>query len=106
MAAREFYVDKLGFRVVEEGGDPARFGILDRGGATFFLTAWDGSRPPVPTTWDAYIHVDGLARLHDAFTAAGVNVSREPSATGYGMREFEVTDPDGNVLCFGEPGED
>ena len=25
-----------------------------------------------------------------------------PEVTFYGMREIEVTDPDGNVLCFGK----
>ena len=36
------------------------------------------------------------------FIANGVTPSRAISKTSYGMRECELTDPDGNVLCFGE----
>ena len=101
-ASRSFYVDSLGFRVVEEGGEPARFGILERQGATVFLNAWRGARAPVPEVWDAYVHVEGVDSLREAYAAAGVPLTKNVHDTTYGMREFEVTDPDGNVLCFGE----
>ena len=56
--SRAFYAETLGFRVVEEGGDPPRFGIFKRGGAIVFVDAWHG--PPVAPdghgAWAAYIH--------------------------------------------------
>ena len=52
--------------------------------------------------WDAYIHVAGLDDLQSEFEAAGARISRHIEETVYGMREFDVTDPDGNVICFGE----
>lgn len=100
--SRDFYVGKLGFVIVEEGGDPPRFGIFDRDGATLFVDAWHGAPVPAPEIWDAYIHVEGLDALVKAWRASGITLSREPTDTVYGMREFEVTDPDGNVICFGE----
>lgn len=100
--SRVFYVGRLGFQVVEEGGDPPRFGILQREGASLFLDAWHGGPSPDEKVWDAYIHVRDIEALEAEFTAAGVVFSKALNTTGYGMREFEVSDPDGNVICFGE----
>ena len=101
-AARAFYRDKLGYTVVEEGGDPARFGILQRGGSMLFVDGWHGPRAATPDIWSAYIHVNGLDALAAEFAANGVQITRPIEVTVYGMREFEITDPDGVVLCFGE----
>ena len=100
--SRAFYVDVLGFGVVEEGGDPPRFGIFERDRSVLFVDAWHGAPQPVAGAWDAYIHVSGLETLHAELEARGARITRPIEDTVYGMREFEVTDPDGNVLCFGE----
>jgi len=96
-----YWRDVLGFSVDEEGGDPPRFAIVSRGAAVVFLDAWHG--PPVPRAagWDVYFHVDDADLLHETYAAAGAYVVREPQTTVYGMREFELMDPDGNRLCFG-----
>ena len=103
--SKAFYEQTLKFRVVEEGGDPPRFGIFERGGAAIFVNAWSGARAPVPDIWDAYLHVSGLERLFEELELAGAPITRSIEDTVYGMREFEITDPDGNVLCFGEDSE-
>ncbi|MGI9422250.1 MAG: glyoxalase superfamily protein [Hyphomicrobiaceae bacterium] len=100
--ARLFYRDQLGFSVVEEGGEPPRFGIFRRDRALLYVDSWKGARQPVRNLWSAYIHVTGLAGLAQEFQAAGVTLTRDITETVYGMREFEVTDPDGNIVCFGE----
>ena len=100
--SRAFFVDKLGFSIVEEGGEPPGFGIFKCGDAVIFVDAWHGAPKPVAGAWDAYVHASPLAALHDAYAAAGVTISRPVEETVYGMREFEITDPDGNVICFGE----
>jgi len=100
--SRAFYVDTLGYHVVEEGGDPPRFGIFDRDTSVLFVNAWHGPPAAGEGGWCAYIHVDGLDALADAYKAAGAPITRPIELTVYGMREFEVTDPDGNILCFGE----
>ena len=104
--SRAFYRDVLGFQVVEEGGTPPRFGIFERDGAVLFVDSWHGGPPEVSGGWHAYLHVTGLEALRDAFAAAGAEITREIEHTVYDMREFELTDPDGNVLCFGEDPQD
>ena len=100
--SRDFYVERLGFSVVEEGGEPARFGIFKRDGSVLFVNAWQGGPPPSPGGWDAYLHVSSLDAVFAEYRASGADIQREIEETVYGMREFEVRDPDGNVICFGE----
>ena len=98
--SRRFYADILGFSVIEEGGEPPRFGIFKRGGAVLFVNAWDGPRPPETVGWDAYFHVADLDALHAALRNKLPEVP-EIVETVYRMREFVLQDPDGNWLCFG-----
>ncbi|MCP4328065.1 MAG: hypothetical protein GY791_06475 [Alphaproteobacteria bacterium] len=100
--SKAFYVDALGFTIVEEGGDPPRFGIFERGRSVVFIDAWHGAAAPHAESWNAYFHVAGLETLHTELVQSGAPITRPIEKTVYGMREFEVTDPDGNVLCFGE----
>lgn len=99
--AKEYYVGILGFDCVEEAGDPVvGFGIFRRDRARIFLTAWDGAEAPYDG-WRAYIHVTNLSAMATGIVAAGGRLSKAPHLTEYGMEEFEVTDPDGNVIAFG-----
>lgn len=100
--ARHFYIDLLGYSIVEEGGDPPRFGIFQRDRAVIFVNGWAGG-PPMASApcWAAYFHVGDVDDLLAALVAKAVPITRAPRNTVYGMRELEVTDPDGNVLCFG-----
>ena len=100
--SRDFYRDRLGFRLVEEGGSPPRFGIFKRGGSVLFIDSWNGGRDGAAEGWDAYLHVAGLEALLAELQAAGVEIVRPIETTVYGMREFELLDPDGNRICFGE----
>ncbi|NRB01449.1 MAG: VOC family protein [Rhodobacteraceae bacterium] len=98
--ARSFWTEVLEFEVIEEGGDPARFGILIRDGQRVFLDAWHGADAEPSPGWRVYCHtndVDGLAK-----TLAARDCALEgPRDAPYGMREIEVIDPDGNRICFG-----
>ena len=104
--ARDFYCEKLGCTVVEEGGDPPRFGIFERDKCTIFVNAWHGPRAPKPEVWSAYIHVSDVDGIAAELRGKGVQLSRDITNTLYGMREFDVTDPDGNVLCFGQDSDE
>lgn len=100
--ARAFYVEKLGFHVTEEGGEPPRFGILHNGRAEIFLNAWEGADPPREGGWRVYLHVPDAVATAEALRARGVAIVRGPQDEPYGLREVEIDDPDGNRLCFGQ----
>jgi predicted enzyme related to lactoylglutathione lyase len=58
--------------------------------------------------WAAYLYVDDIEAYAAQVTGAGVKLANEVTDKPYGCRELEVTDLDGNVLCFGQdmsPGE-
>ena len=97
--ARAFWTDTLDFAIIEEGGDPPRFGIFRKDTATVFVDAWHGADAAPSPGWRAYFHVDdvdGFAESLDWPTTEG------PTDTPYGMRELVVIDPDGTRLCFGQ----
>jgi len=98
--ARDFYKSALGFDVIDEGGDPAQFGIFRREKAQLFINAWDGPDMPFEG-WRAYIHVENIAGLKQFLETAEIAIKAGPTVQPYGMEEIEIADPDGNVICFG-----
>jgi uncharacterized glyoxalase superfamily protein PhnB len=103
-----FLVDVIGFEetVVYAEGDvvhhaqlswPLGGGIMlgsDRGSPD---DAW--ALPP--GTFGAYVVVDEVDALHAKVLAAGAEITRPPSETDYGSKEFAVRDPEGNRWSFG-----
>ena len=99
--AKAFYTDVLGFEAMQEAGAPVTgFGIFRAGAAQVFLIAWDGPEAEYDR-WRVYLYPQDLDAQIAHITSTGTPVSG-PTVTEYGMREVEVTDPDGNVLCLGE----
>lgn len=98
--AKAFWTGILGFQCVQEAGDPVvGFGIFTRDKARIFLIAWDGPEAEY-SRWRAYFHVTDFDDLHEEVSAKA-QITKDPNVTEYNMREFEIADPDGNVVCFG-----
>lgn len=97
-----FYRDKLGFFSHGAWGDRPDFCIVQRGAVTIAL---DRSRDdgPAPTNqwWAAYVYVEDADALLAEVTAAGVEVVRGIEDAPYGLRDFDVRDPDGHIIAFG-----
>lgn len=51
---------------------------------------------------DAYFWVDDVDALYAGFRRAGTDIIMPPVLRIYGMKEFEVRDLHGYVLCFGQ----
>jgi len=109
-AALAFYVDQLGFALVERWGPP--FAMVGRGDLTLWLSGpgSSASRPladgsvPAPGGWNRLvIETDGLAPLVDRLRAAGVRF-RSEIVTGPGGSQVLVEDPSGNPIELFEPG--
>ncbi len=98
-AAIAWYRDRLGFEVMVE--DP-HFGIVMRDGIE--LQFWHGQDRRIAETTSAYLRADDVDGLHATLGAAreGGHIS-EVADRAWGMREFYVWDPDGNLLRFGAP---
>lgn len=84
---------------------PYVYASLHRDGIEIMLLRLDGYRKPEVSRpngcWDAYIRVSGLREFYEEIRAKNA-VSSELTKRPYGDSEFEVRDPNGYVLVFGE----
>jgi catechol 2,3-dioxygenase-like lactoylglutathione lyase family enzyme len=102
----DWYLTALGFSGNPFPADPPyAFAILRQGTAELMLR--HGS-PPLrdkqrPYDWDVYLRVDGLS-LRDRYARCSKQgiVTRRLERMFYGLAEFEITDPDGYVLCLSQ----
>jgi len=98
-AALEFYTAKLGFQVGFRNAGV--FAIVSRDGIEISL-ALDRSGAKAGKG-SCYLKVSGVDAFHDELIGKGVAMTHPLKTEAYVMREFMITDPDGNTLNFGEP---
>lgn len=105
-----YYKEKLGFSAGRFWGDPPCFCIVGRGSVTIFLDQAREDAPlPVNQYWAAYVYVDDVDAYLEELKGQAVDIVRGPENTDYGCRDFDVKDPDGHIVCFGQdltPGPD
>lgn len=93
-ASVRFYVDQLGFTNAPWGNND--FTSVNRDRAGIYLCRGDQGRG---AAW-AWIGVEDAQKLHDEWKARGVAVRMAPTNYAWAL-EFQVEDPDGNVLRLG-----
>ena len=106
----EWYRATLGF-VADPfpANPPHEFAILRQGPVELMLRRSFPAARSVRRQydWDVYLRREG-PRFRDifaAFNARGI-VTRRLERMPYGLAEFEVTDPDGYILCLSQKLED
>jgi len=103
-----FYRDRLGFTLGETFGDPPVWCELFRDGVSIMFNAppSEDVRRDVPRRSRDYqiyyINSPDVAALREDLLSRGAPAS-DLRITEYGMKEFEVRDPDGVWLWFGQP---
>jgi catechol 2,3-dioxygenase-like lactoylglutathione lyase family enzyme len=103
MVSERFYCECLGFHSHGRWGDPPTFVIVQRGLVTLALDKTRNADRSVPLNqyWAAYLYVDDADALLHEFRAAGVDIARDIEDAPYGLRDFDVRDPDGHLLGIG-----
>lgn len=96
-----FYVEKLGFSIHFQIGEPPAYAIVERGAVSLHLMP-SRQDPRGRGTSSIYVFAAGVDTLHDELVGRGCPIKVEPTDFAYGMREMSVRDPDGNRLTFGE----
>lgn len=101
------FYERLGF---ENRGAPLEewnYSIVGRGGIGLHFFP-DPDVDPLTTSAGCYVYVDDADALHDEWASVGVPTDPEtgsrltaPTTTDYGMREFALVDPSGNLLRVG-----
>jgi catechol 2,3-dioxygenase-like lactoylglutathione lyase family enzyme len=101
-ASTAYYTDVLGFSSHGAWGEPPAFNIVQRGDVTIALDrAQDGS-VPLNQYWAAYVYVSDVDAVCAELKAKGAEIAREIEDTEYGCRDFDIRDPDGHLIAFGE----
>ncbi len=107
--AADYYRDKLGFTYEKIWGEPPSFCMVWRDSQCVMLSeVKDESlvRPVSsvrPEVWDAYFWVNDADAFHAEFSEKGAIVHHEePFVKVYNVKEFNVSDLDGYILCFGQ----
>jgi catechol 2,3-dioxygenase-like lactoylglutathione lyase family enzyme len=96
----EHYRDVLGFTVTFEYGTPTFYVCLCRGEvALHLLAASQTSR--LPGNGGLCVFVRDVDAIHAELATRGAGIVKPPQDSDYGMRDFNVLDPDGNQLTFG-----
>jgi predicted enzyme related to lactoylglutathione lyase len=101
-----FYRDVLGFQVRRPDGEPRlvdvilgkarlRFGASDDGPGDRH-----GARRPGPAV--VFFETNDVARLHAVIRGRGGSASEPENVNAIKMRVFEIRDPDGHTLWFGQ----
>lgn len=100
-AAIAYYRDKLLFRSrfewTDDGGEPPRYSIMLRDAVELHLSS-SAQRGPAM----AYCFVDRIDAYYPQVREAGATITEALTDQPWDMREFAVTDLDGNTLVFGE----
>jgi len=105
----QWYHETLGFV-----GDPFpacpphAFAILRNGQTEMMLRRGSPARSnPRPYDWDVYLRLEG-GRFRELFAQFSTRhiVTRRLERMFYGLAEFEIADPDGNVICLSQLLED
>jgi uncharacterized glyoxalase superfamily protein PhnB len=93
-AAQEWYRDVLGLKINWLWED--NFGSVGRDNVELFLYRSDDPKPVYVS-----LFVADADAVYDEVRGRGATVVSELESKPWGMREFSVTDPDGNVLRIG-----
>jgi catechol 2,3-dioxygenase-like lactoylglutathione lyase family enzyme len=93
----KYYKDVLGFSQEFRFGDYAG---LKFGEAHLHLAGHNAHNRPVGGG-SVYVFCDEVDAYHAELKRKGARLKSEPKDYPYGMRDFAVADPDGNLLGFG-----
>lgn len=100
-----YYRDVLGFSVVWTHGDsPMVVAQVERGGIDIILDAESAmTRPTGTSVFTFSLHQpENLDALFQSFQERGATVAAQPFDVVWqeGARQFDIADPDGNLLIF------
>ncbi|MEO0681296.1 MAG: VOC family protein [Pseudomonadota bacterium] len=101
VATSEAFYARLGFASHGAWGDPPAFCIVQRGDVTLALDLARDGAAAVNQWWAACIYVANAGAVEAEFAAEGVTIAMPLHENEYGLRDFDVTDPDGHRICFG-----
>ena len=96
----EHYRDVLGFQTEFTYGQPTFYAGVERDGVVIHLQAASETKRR-PGHGGVNVFVTDVDALYQELKTRGARTLNGPKDYPYGMRDFDITDLDGNQLCFG-----
>ena len=98
----QFYKDILGFDHDFTYGAPPYYAGLRMGCISIHLNMADKTSSRVGKG-SVFISCDEVDTYYEKLTDKGVEITSELATWPYDVRDFQIKDIDGNLLCFGCP---
>jgi len=97
----DFYVQKLDFKLTFSWGEPANYAVMKRGGVSIHLTQRADEQRPSDNHVTVYIFVRDIDEIYNQCVERNVTLLNSPQDKDYNMVDFDIRDPDGYIICFG-----
>lgn len=98
LALAAWYRDQLGFEIGFLYQDRPTHAVIRRDEIRLGIAP----RDPEFGSISLYVFFDDVEAFHAECLARGVRTNRALEITDYHMRDFDLSDPDSNRICFGE----
>lgn len=99
----EYYRDTLGFNINFKWEDPPSYVVINRDDAVgIHLVKKEGDFHPSSSHPSLFVFVHDVDSVYDEYVKSGANIIREIGDRDYGMRDFDVKDPNGFILVIGK----
>ena len=95
-----FYTGVLGFELDFKYGEPNFYAGLNLGPVSLHLNT-NNRFKDYTGRGHIYIFCDEVDTLYDDLVKKGVKINSPIGDQAYGLRDFNISDPDGNMLGFG-----
>ena len=98
-----WYAEKLGFEITFKWGEPVDYIVTNREHAISIHFVKSDSTQIQPR--QLYVFCHDVDLMYKEFESKGVESMTKPVDADYKMRDFDLTDPDGNQITFGTGAE-
>lgn len=98
-ALANWYAEKVGFEITFKWGEPIDYIVTNREHSIsiHFVRSDSGAIQPR----QLYVFCHDVDAIHSELLGNGVDSMEKPEDRDYRMRDFDLTDPDGNRITFG-----
>ena len=101
-ASIDFYVKKLGFDLTFKWEDPITYAVVKSGEIGIHLALRSDSYQVNREHVHLAIFVHDVDALYEQCLTKGVVIHHEIGDRDYGMRDFDILDPDGFIIGFSQ----
>ena len=105
LQSAKFYCDKLGFDLTFTWGEPVDYAVLKAGPHINVHLTKRNPDHPLPKAHnhvEVYFFMHDIDAFYESVQEKGAEIHTPIGNREYGMRDFDLKDPDGYLLSFGK----